>query len=446
MNLYIGMKKSPMRGIRMLRASLFAFFTVLGLCLTGCGGGGGHGSTSGPSGVKPDNLPIESIVVVSPTESGGIDLVTGYPQKILVAGIDKNGTRKLLGAKDGLTFALQLPNLATITESGMIAGNSNAVGESTLLNIKFSNNVFLNIPVSITAARLESIVIYTHESSISPIPLPEDFHVKLNAQGSFDDNKTRDISTYAGLWSSNDSEIAFESDTIFGPSLFGNSAGVTTINAFGGINVESSIDVHVYAAQLESINLTPNNNIIPFESKISMKAIGTFLYGSGGRFDTEITDNLVWSAESKALASIDDTTGVLTSKDSAGKVIVHAVLSKLAKSTIANLTIGDAVIESVFISTEQSGSIETSSINIEQAGSINLYPFGIYSDGKTYRLDKSVNPECSWLIGDTQNPLITLLDHDSYTTLTAEKVGSTSVIFWCSDSLNYTTKISIVSN
>ncbi|MFN8770249.1 MAG: hypothetical protein ACK5WP_05235, partial [Neisseriaceae bacterium] len=141
MNLYnMGTRENSTRSIKMLQTSLFTLAMVLILFLSGCGGGG-SGSSNGPSGYKPANLPIESIVLVSPTESGSIDLVTGYPQKILVAGIDKKGTRKILSTKDGLTFTIKDPNFATITESGIISAKSSAIGESTSLNIKLNKNI-----------------------------------------------------------------------------------------------------------------------------------------------------------------------------------------------------------------------------------------------------------------------------------------------------------------
>ncbi|MFN8789273.1 MAG: hypothetical protein ACK5XF_07990, partial [Neisseriaceae bacterium] len=67
------------------------------ILISGCNSGSVINNISSNSNfpLVPTNLPIESIVLVSPTESGSIDLVTGYPQKILVAGIDKKGTRKL---------------------------------------------------------------------------------------------------------------------------------------------------------------------------------------------------------------------------------------------------------------------------------------------------------------------------------------------------------------
>ncbi|MFO0320530.1 MAG: hypothetical protein ACK5Z5_09050, partial [Neisseriaceae bacterium] len=336
------------------------------------------------------------------------------------------------------TFTIKDPNFATITESGIISAKSSAIGESTSLNIKLNKNISLNnIPVLKHTATLESnIIIYANESSVSPINLPQNFHVKLGATGTFDDGKTRDISAYTGLWSSSDKNIAFESDSIFGITLFSKNAGPTTIHAIGGINVESDISIIVYNAQLNSMSISPNNTIIPFESKLPMKAIGNFTYDVGS-FDIDMTNNVTWSVESSVIANINDTTGILTTHESSGNIKVNAV-SKLGKSATANLTIGNAIIESIFISTQESGLYQTESITLNLNDSTRIYPFGTYSDGKIYRLDKSTSPECIWYIGDPQG-FITLQSFDIYAILTAKRSGTTSIILQCSPSLKYTT-------
>ncbi|MFN8769736.1 MAG: hypothetical protein ACK5WP_02575, partial [Neisseriaceae bacterium] len=340
-----------------------------------------------------------------------------------------------------LTFTIKDPNFATITESGIISAKSSAIGESTSLNIKLNKNISLNnIPVLKHNATLDSnIIIYANESSVSPINLPQNFHVKLSATGTFDDGKTRDISAYTGLWSSTDNNIAFESDSIFGITLFSKNAGPTTIHAIGGINVESSISVHVFNSQLNSMSIYPNNTIIPFGSNIHMKAIGNFTGVDITPFDIDMTNNVTWSVESSVIANINDTTGILTTHESGGNIKINAV-SKLGKSATANLTISNAMIKSVFI-TDNVGGVPIESINLVKGISTKIYSYARYSNGKVRSLNLSQTPECKWFIGDTQGQ-ITLAQHDVYAILTARNQGSTSVILSCPIySLNYSTKV-----
>ncbi|MFN8770250.1 MAG: Ig-like domain-containing protein [Neisseriaceae bacterium] len=442
-------KERSAMNVNMLSISIFSFFISFMLLLSGCGGGGG-GSSNAAKNTTPAafNLPIESIALVSPTESGSINVVTGYPQKLLVVGINKNGTNKLLTSKDGLTFKIKESGYARVSESGIISGK---VPGETSLTINLNNKIFLNnIKVKIDTTTLKSIKIYANNSNESSILLPEHFHVKLSAKGLFNDNVTRDISTYTGLWSSLNPSVAFESDTIYGTTLFSKKYGNTKITATQA-RIESgkeyNISVYVVNARLVNMSISPNNYVMPNNSKMQMNAIGTFSFESNA-FNLDMTNNVLWSVDSSK-ATIDNSTGLLTTYESKGDVVVKAY-SKLGESATARITIGNPVIESIYV-TDKSGGLPIpteSEITIANGLTTNVYTYAIYSDGQTRPLDLKLESQCEWLNG-TSGGQVEVTSMGNYSIVKALQQGLTYFTLSCqnsqNDTIQFTTNVLVTS-
>lgn len=421
--------KTKRSGINMLHAGLFSAFTAGVLLLSACGSGGGKGGVSNNNNTPSDVTSIESIVVVSPTESGVINVVAGtaYSQKILVAGIDKNGTRKLLTKKDDLTYKLDTESYAKFNESaGTIMGTKSGKGILTL-NLK-KGNLTAKVPFTVESGTLESISISANESDASFILLPKNYQAKLTAKGTFVNENgkvtaVRDISSYSDLWITKNAKIAIESDTIFGATLFGTGLGTTQIMAQNAPVKSNSIDVTVLDASLDHFTITPNDVIVPFKSKTPMKAVATFK-DSVGSFDFDITHNLVWSLESTQFARIDNSTGVVTTNESSGNIIVKAITLNKESSATAKLTIGNPVIQSVFIGDEAHNPLNT--ITMKIGNTQDIYPYGLDSNGKTVLFNSLSQYGCQWELDPSGTISLETSPDKSYGVLTALKSSNSS--------------------
>lgn len=432
--------RNKFKTIVFIYSGLFPIFITCLLLISGCGSGGN--TTSSINNTNPNIITpaIESILLVSPTKSGAINSIIGYPQKILVAGTDKNGSRKLLGPSDGLTFTLQNKWYGSISESGVLS--SDIPGETILVvNFNnFNNKLYLTIPVKIQQTVLQTITITANSTESSSITIIKNYHTPIKAEGKFVDGQVFDISNYIDLWSSNNTNITFESDYITGANLFpGDSLGTTKISAKFGAP-ESSVLVHVVDAPLTSIRITPNNNDIPINSNIKMRAIGTFS-NRGTPIDLDITNNLMWKIESTALATINNTTGTLTTYESQGNIVVVAKAPN-GESSTSLLTISGDAFKYVFIKSQSNGN-PVESITIYVGGTIIIYPYAEYYNGETEIIDVN-NPKnnCKWII--ESESIIDFNNGGTKATLQGIAPGDTSVTLSCqNNTLQYKTYIHV---
>ncbi|MFN8771272.1 MAG: hypothetical protein ACK5Z5_03880 [Neisseriaceae bacterium] len=418
---------------------LFSVLIICILLLTGCGYGGGTSSIHDVSPALPTNLPIESIALVSPTESGSINVVTGYPQKLLVVGIDKNGTRKLLTLKDGLTFNLDNSNYAEINTSGIISGK---IPGQTSLTINFNNKLSLNITVKIEETVLNTITAHVN-NNLSSVKLPKNYIANLQAEGTFSDGKTRNISNYIGIWTSNNPKVAFESDTIFGTTLVTANVESSAIIKAKSRNQESNISVEVVGAPLTKISIMPNGTDIASNSHINMKAIGTYGY-EGESFSLDITHNVLWSVEHTSLATIDNNTGILSTNESEGNIIINAK-SENGVSTYASLTIKKLIIESIFI-TKQLNGLPVESITLQIKESTIIYPYARYVNGDVERLNITPSSNCTWIISNDANEKFAFSYHGNYAILSGVESGLSHITLYCKDNnLQFKTNVNVIN-
>ncbi|MFO0319831.1 MAG: hypothetical protein ACK5Z5_05460, partial [Neisseriaceae bacterium] len=139
-------------------------------------------------------------------------------------------------------------------------------------------------------------------------------------------------------------------------------------------------------------------------------------------------------------ASIDNSMGILTTYEAAGDIIVKAT-SNLGKTATSKLSIGNPVIESVYVTNKPGGFPipSESKITIANGLTTNVYTYAIYSNGKTNSLDlNNKDNHCEWKHNDTINGQVEVTTMGNYSIVKGIKEGPTYFTLSCQNSQNNT--------
>jgi uncharacterized protein YjdB len=306
------------------------------------------------------NAPTLSSITITPAV---FSIASGQNQQLAAQGVYSDGTTQDVTSQ--VTWSSNASGVASVS-GGLVTGAS--AGTATITAALGS--VSRTATATVTAAQLNSIVVTPATASIATGQTQA-----FSADGIFSDGSTTDI-TNSVTWTSSATNFATVNSTGLASGV---SAGAATITATSG-SASGTAALTVTAAVLTSIDVAPDDQIIPIGGQYQLILTGTYSDNT-----TQTITNATWSSSDPTLASIDPVSGIVTgvADSNNNPVIITASFGGMTNTT--NVYVTAAVAESLTITPT------TSSI---ASGTTQQYTVNqIYSDGSI----QPVTAELSWV-------------------------------------------------
>jgi uncharacterized protein YjdB len=319
---------------------------------------------------------LESLEVSSPSNRDSI--AKGTSTNFAATGIYSDGS--------SITVTSDATWLSTITA---VANVSNASGNKGFIVGKAEGSTQIRAELegvsgekalAVTAADLTAIQVAPSGEKLS-----NGFSRQFSATGFYTDGGNQDI-TEQVTWASSDTAVAGVSNVDGSEGLVtadGVETGTIVISAaMAGKSGNASLNV--VAATLQSIAVTPGDNVVPMDpdTRIALTATGTFSDGSSS-FEQDLTEQVTWSSESAAVATVSnaaDTQGVVTPVSVGGPVGIRATFD--AVQGVAQFEVTDAALESI--------TVTPAAVAIAIGEGENFIAMGNYSDNQSREITESV--------------------------------------------------------
>lgn len=248
----------------------------------------------------------------------------GKTQAYQLVGIYSDGSTQVLSSAN---WSSSSPSVADVSVSGIAKGI--APGTTNISVTYGSKSASASLVVS--AAKLSSITL-----SSTSVTIAAGATQNLTATGFYADGTSAVLSANT-QWTSSNSSVATVSNA---GAVKGVAPGKAKISVTNG-SVSAAIDVAV-TPTLQSITISPSNATIAIG--FSQQFTATAIYSDG----TSAVVTPVWTSNNSSAASINSS-GLANSSMRVGATTIVATLSGISAS--ANLTITDAVITSIKLST-----------------------------------------------------------------------------------------------
>ncbi|MGK5093571.1 Ig-like domain-containing protein [Deltaproteobacteria bacterium TL4] len=336
-----------------------------------------------------DSKPAANVLVSIKVTPVDPNIAQGTTLQFKAAGIFDDGTQEDLTAS--VTWTSSDTNIATIEipEGGTgVKGLATSVHTGTSIITATKAKISGSVTLTVTAATLQSIEIEPSEPTIA-----QKLTQQFKATGTYSDGSQQDL-TQSVTWESSNTNVAQFSGQAQEKGLVSTTkTGVLTISAKMD-KISASTLLTVVDVVLTSITITPSSASLPKDTIHSFIATG--LYNDNSEED--VTESVNWSSSDKAVLTISDTKGDkgTATLHKAGATIITATKCSFlgcvfgGKSTIkvtATVTVTNATLASI--------SIDPPSLALAKNTNKNLTATGIYSDGTTQDITKSVTWSCS---------------------------------------------------
>ncbi|BDG09132.1 Ig-like domain-containing protein [Anaeromyxobacter paludicola] len=312
----------------------------------------------------------EAILVAVSVEPELQTVPAGVDVAYTATGVFSDQSKQDLTAQ--ATWTTGDPDVASISPAGLltaVAAGSTSVTASV-------GTVSGATSLTVIAATLQSLDVFASE-----VTLAKGTTVTLQAQGTFSDGSTQDVTAQVA-WSS-------------GPAVtvaVVNGVAVATGAAVGSADVTASlggasdfVTLTVTSASLVSIAVTPSPISIPVGIQQPLVATGTFTDGS----TQDLTQQAAWSSSDAALAAVSNAAGsegVVTGL-AQGSATVTATALGLSGSVA--VTVSPAVIRSLAIS--------PAAVSVAAGYQLQLRATAGFSDGST----RDVTTQAAWSSSNT---------------------------------------------
>lgn len=244
----------------------------------------------------------------------------------------------------------------TLSATGLAEGK-------TSVTAKLNGVSSLPASLTVTKAALESLYVSPENSSIA-----KGRNQIFQAVGRYSDGSEHNVSR-AAQWQSSDVDGL---QIVDGISYAAKVGQYELTASYQG--VEGYATVEVVEAELESINISPNEAYIPVGSEKRYKASG--VYSDGTKKD--ISHSASWSIiEDENVASFDQDT-LFVIGISEGSTSIKAELDGVSATAV--ITVTPAILESLYVSPENP--------SITQGNSLSFQAFGVYSDGTEHNVSR----------------------------------------------------------
>ena len=245
---------------------------------------------------------------------------------------------------DVVSWRTENTGIALVSNSGGSEGLVTAEAPGETMVEASLDGIFAGAAVIVSDAQLTGLEITPQDAELS-IGLT----LQFIATGTFSDNSTQDVSIPAS-WESSDAEVA----TIDAAGLATAVELGTTVISAAWQGLEASADLLVSGTAPTSITITPEQATIAKGTTVQFEAEGEFSDGT----TQDITDVVDWQSADQGVALVN-ADGLATGV-SAGTTDISASFEG-SDDTIedtAELTVTDAVIESILITPEASSIVE----------------------------------------------------------------------------------------
>lgn len=311
-----------------------------------------------------------------------VTIEAGSSAQISITGLYSNETQQNI--TNQVSWSSAAPDKVSVDNGNILGLTQGASSVTATLE-----DISVDIPVTVTAPRLISLQLLP-----TTVTLVSGRNASVQLFGTYSDGNEQNL-TQIATWSSNDSNIAGVNSGI----ISGVQEGQVIIIASVG-ELEARLPVNVTAAELNYIELSPNNLSLINGQTGNLNAIG--VYSDGSR--KNVTSDANWQSESPAIAQVAN--GIVSSQ-AEGSTQIIATLNDLYAN--AKVTITAAELLTI--------SAEPTSVSLAQGLTAGIKLIGSYTDGTTKPITSGVN----WL---SQQPEIATVDNGL---IKALKTGNTTV-------------------
>jgi uncharacterized protein YjdB len=300
-----------------------------------------------------------SVTVTAPTITAisvtpeDLTLPIGIDQQYTASAIYSDGSIQDLVS--GVTWTSSTTTVATIDSNGLASINTAGTTTITATVGAFTDST----TITVVPAHLTSITL-----SPATVSMAAGTQQQFTATGHFDDGSTQVLSS--AQWSSS----AISALTVDANGLgLAVGPGTSIVTVVSG-TVSATASVTVTSATVVSLTIAPINSSMPAGAVKQFSATATFSDNS----TQDITQSVLWSSSSAAIASIDNVglvTGIAT-----GSTTITTVWGTITQST--TLTVSTVKLVSITIS--------PANPRVEAHTSLKFTATGVYSDGSTSTL------------------------------------------------------------
>ncbi|MDA8433312.1 MAG: Ig-like domain-containing protein [Nitrospiraceae bacterium] len=337
------------------RLFLSCIALLLAAVVSGCGCGGG------------DEGPVLVSIEVSPANPS---VPLGVSRQFTATGVFSDQTT--LDLTEAVTWNSSDAAIATVSDAEGSKGLAVSASAGTTSITATSGGVSGHTTMTVTDAALVSIAITPVNPGIA-LGTSQQFA----ASGTYTDGTTRDV-TAEVAWETGSPSVATISNSGGSKGLASSHAiGETSVSAASGA-ITASTTLTVTAAQLASIQVTPQGASVTTGATQQFKATGTFTDGSA----QDLTTSASWSSSDASIAIVSNLPGSqgLASALSAGTVTVTATSGSLSGS--ASLTVRDVTLASI--------TVTPANLVAKFGTTIQYTAKGTYSDGSVQDITQLV--------------------------------------------------------
>ena len=291
------------------------------LCVSLSSGCGAGGFAPGIGGGNP-NVVLVSIAVTPANP----DVILGTLNQFTAIGTYSDGSTKDITAS--VTWSSSNQNIASINGGGLAA----AFALGSLSISATSDSITGSTSVTVQSPTLLSISILPADGTIAATTT-----VQFHALGNYSDGSVQNL-TRQVTWASSNTAVA---QILASGDSKGQAAGSSTITATLG-SISGSTTLNVTNATIVSITVMPPSQTIAVGTTLDFGAVGRF---SDGTFQN-ITDDVTFSSDNTAVATIDNNTDIATAV-SPGTANISATFNGVTGSTPLNVT--SATISSISV-------------------------------------------------------------------------------------------------
>ena len=212
-------------------------------------------------------------------------LPVGTTTQLTASGTYSDGTTQDLTAS--VRWSSSSPNIVAISPGGV----AQAKGVGTANVIAALGAVSGTQALTATAAALNAITVSSSQSL-----LPVGTTTKLTASGTYSDGTTQDLTAFVQWWSSSQQIVTISGAGVASAIAIGSAKVVATSGGVSG-----SALLAVSPAALVSVNVSPQNSLIPIGDKQQLSAIGS--YTDGTTYD--LTSYVSWDSDNAPVVAVD---------------------------------------------------------------------------------------------------------------------------------------------
>lgn len=290
-----------------MKHSYLAISCALGILVTGCGSGDNGSSSGGGGGSTTPTTLITTLQSISISGSGnaGLNIPILYPRQINVTGHYSDGSWKNLTKNDGVTFNISTPNIANISDSGILSG---LIPGDALLQVNVNNQSYTSTIIHVKDSQLLSLDGYISEASGSSqqqLSIPQGFSFSVAVAGHFNDDSYTDFDSESMVWAyyEPESDILQIKNPTHLPitEIVAESIGYTELHPCLNTVCSGPLRITVTNATLQSISLSELESI-QVNTKQNLVATGNFSDNTTFHLTTQVT----WKSSDSSILTVND--------------------------------------------------------------------------------------------------------------------------------------------